>query len=159
MSVLKARRHESKAEFVNIADEIFAETMGFLARLSNRYQRLLAEDTMHLASLVLDHCECAQNIRICDQVTMNLRETHIVEARAKLMALDVHMSHIWLIITTNPQGCFTNTKGQTKTPKEALEILDKMAVSLGEKIDQEKNYLAKLLQTDKENYKKSLERE
>lgn len=154
MSVLKARRHESKAEFVNVADQIYSETMGFLAKLSNRYQRLLAQDTMHLASMVLDHTECAQNIRITDRVTFETREKHLVEARSYVMALDVHLSHIWVLMMENPQGCFTNTKGETRQPADALRLLDNMADSLGEKIDFEKNLITKLLQSDKEKFRK-----
>ena len=150
MSVLKSKRKESKAEFVNVADQIFSEVLAFMARLSNRYQRLLAQDTMRLASNVLDHAEMAQNIYIHDEQTYTLRRAHLLECRASLMALDVHMTHIWQAMMKNPQGCFTNTKGQTKSPSEATEILDKMAISLGEKIDKEKGMLTKLMQSDKE---------
>ena len=153
MSVLRSRRHESKAQFVNVADAIFAETMWFLARLSNRYQRLLAEDTMHLASKVIDESEMAQNIYITDEITYAKRRAHLIEARASVMALDVHLSHIWNIIQTNPEGCFTTTKGKTKTADEALCLLDKMAASLGEKIDSEKNLISGVLKADKEKFK------
>ena len=152
MSVLKSKRHESTAEFVNVADQIFCETMGFLARLSNRYQRLMVQDTMKMASSLLDNAEMAQNIRVTDKISFDLRRTHLLEARAALMALDVHMSHIWRMMMTNPQGCFTDTKGRIKTPSDAITILDKMAVSLGEKIDQEKNLLTKVMESDKGRY-------
>ena len=45
---------------------------------------------------------------------------------------------------------FTNTKGNTIPPSEAIERLDKMAESLGEKIDKEKNLITSLLQSDKQ---------
>lgn len=154
MSVLKSKRHESTAEFVNVADQIFVETMGFLVRLSNRYQRLLAQDTIHAASLVLDHTEAAQNIRVTDKVSYGLRRSHLLEARSWVMALDVHMTHIFRLIMTNPQGCFTDTKGRTKPPAEAVKLLNNMAESLGEKIDKEKNLITALLQSDKERYNK-----
>ena len=59
MSVLKIHRSESKAEYINTANEIFAETMQFLTRLSARYSRLLSPDVMRLASEVLDNAEKA----------------------------------------------------------------------------------------------------
>lgn len=40
MSVLKAHRTESKAEFINVADKIYVETVNFLPRLSARYSRI-----------------------------------------------------------------------------------------------------------------------
>lgn len=43
MSVLKSKRSTSKAEYVNLANEIYTETVAFLTRLSARYARLLAE--------------------------------------------------------------------------------------------------------------------
>ena len=150
MSVLKSKRHTSTAEFVNVADEIFSETLGFLIRLSNRHQRLLGQDTMRLASETLDNAEKAQNIRITDEVTFNLRREYLQRSRASLMALDVHMAHIWQTLMKNPQGAFTNTKGNTIPPSEAIERLDKMAESLGEKIDKEKNLITSLLQSDKQ---------
>lgn len=153
MSVLKAKRHESKAEFVRVADDIFTETLGFMARLSNRYQRLLARDTMHAASRVLDHAEMAQNIWLKDQLTYEARRKHLIEAKAAVMALDVHMAHVWRTMMKNPQGCFTNTKGQTRTPSEAIEILDKMAISLGDKIDRFKGMVEKVMQSDKNRLK------
>ena len=49
MSVLKAKRTTSKAEFVNTANQLYVETLNFLTRLSARYSRLIAEDIAHLA--------------------------------------------------------------------------------------------------------------
>lgn len=49
MSVLKAKRTTSKAEFVNTANQIYVETLNFLTRMSARYSRLLAEPVAKLA--------------------------------------------------------------------------------------------------------------
>ena len=59
MSVLKAKRTTSKAEFVNTANQLYVETLNFLTRLSARYSRLIAEDIAHLAgcSLEAEHSE------------------------------------------------------------------------------------------------------
>lgn len=57
MSVLKAHRSESKAEFVNTANKIYVETINFLSRLSARFSRLMANDVSHLASEVLVNAE------------------------------------------------------------------------------------------------------
>ena len=43
MSVLKSKRTESKAEYVNVANAIYIETINFLTRISARYSRLIAE--------------------------------------------------------------------------------------------------------------------
>ena len=62
MSVLKSHRSESKAEFVNVANKIYIQTINFLSRLSARYSRLVSDSVSQLASAVLDHSEKANNI-------------------------------------------------------------------------------------------------
>ena len=54
MSVLKARRSESKAEFVNTANKIYIQTINFLSRLSARYSRLMSTSVADLASAEKD---------------------------------------------------------------------------------------------------------
>lgn len=141
MSVLKMKRTTSKAEFVNTANRIYLETLNFLTRLSARYSRLVAEDVAHLAGEVIDHSEKANSIYPSDPQRKELRKAHLLEARASLKALDVRLTHCYLIMSTNPQGCFTNSKGQTINEKEAVEKLDRMADSLGLLIDQEDELL------------------
>ena len=141
MSVLKSKRTTSKAEFVNTAHQIFVETLGFLTRLSARYSRLLAEPTAKLAGEVIDHAEKANSIFPSDLQRVELRQAHLLEARASLMALDVRLTHCYTLMSQNPQGCFTDGKGKSLPPSEAMEKLDRMAQSLGEKIDQENELL------------------
>lgn len=141
MSVLKSKRTTSKAEFVNTAHQIFVETLGFLTRLSARYSRLLAEPTTKLAGEVIDHAEKANSIFPSDLQRVELRKAHLLEARASLMALDVRLTHCYTLMSQNPQGCFTDGKGKSLPPSEAMEKLDRMAQSLGEKIDQENELL------------------
>ena len=141
MSVLKAKRTVSKAEFVNTANQIYVETLNFLTRLSARYSRLLAEPTAKLAGELIDHCEKANSIFPSDQQRIELRKAHLLEARASLMALDVRLSHCYTIISQNPQGAFTQPGGKRVPPAEAPAKIDKLAESLGEKIDQENELL------------------
>ena len=141
MSVLKSKRTTSKAEFVNTAHQIFVETLGFLTRLSARYSRLLAEPTAKLAGEVIDHAEKANSIFPSDPQRVELRKAHLLEARASLMALDVRLTHCYTLMSQNPQGCFSDGKGKSLPPSEAMEKLDRMAQSLGEKIDQENELL------------------
>ena len=60
MSVLKSKRTESKAEYVNVANAIYIETINFLTRISARYSRLIAEPVAKLAGEVIDHAEKAK---------------------------------------------------------------------------------------------------
>jgi len=142
MSVLKAKRTTSKAEYVNEANNIYVETITFLTKLSARYSRLLAEPVAKLAGEVIDHAEKANSIYPSDAQRIELRKAHLLEARASLMALDVRLTHLYLVISQNPQGAFTtDSKGKDLPPSKATERLDKMAQTLGERIDKENDLL------------------
>ena len=147
MSVLKSKRTESKAEYVNVANAIYIETINFLTRISARYSRLIAEPVAKLAGEVIDHAEKANSIYPSDDQRRQLRKAHLLEARASLMALDVRLTHCYLIRTQNPQGCFTTPSGKSVDAKKATERLDKMAQKLGELIDKENDLLQGMIGT------------
>ena len=154
MSVLKNKRTTSKAEFVTRAIEIYAETVGFLSRLSARYSRLVAQQTAELAGSVMDHAEMAQNIYPSDAMRAELRKRHLLEARAALMALDVRLGNCYNILRLNPEGAFVNSKGAKVPAGEATARLERMADSLGLKIDQENELIKGVLESDARRKKK-----
>ena len=155
MSVLKSKRTESKAEYVNVANAIYIETINFLTRISARYSRLIAEPVAKLAGEVIDHAEKANSIYPSDDQRRQLRKAHLLEARASLMALDVRLTHVYLILNQNPEGAFTTSKGNPvksqdameKLDKKATERLDKMAQKLGGLIDKENDLLQGMIGT------------
>ena len=149
MSVLKAHRSDSKAEFINVANKIYVRTINFLSRLSSRYSRLVASPVSELASEVLDHVEKANSIFPSDSTRKELRKSHLLEARASLMALDVHLAHCYELMMTNPSGCFTTRNGSTVGASDAKRKLEHMAQELGELIDQENSLLTSVLKSDK----------
>lgn len=149
VSVLKEKRTTSAAEYVNTANQIYVETLAFLTRLSARYSRLVAEPIAKLAGEVIDNAEKANKIYPSDAQRKELRKAHLLEALASLSALDVRMTHCYLIMPQNPQGCFTDSKGKTLPPTEATEKLDDMAQSLGELVDQEETLLRKIMESDR----------
>lgn len=145
MSVLKSRRRESRTAYVQYAYNIYTEVLLFLTKLSTRYSRLLAPKTIELASELLDHCEKANTIFQNNELGKNLRKTHVIEARASLMALDVHLSICYETMMLNPQGCFTKSGGASIPSSEAIKRLDRLAENLGNQIDQENKLLNGLL--------------
>ena len=151
MSVLKAHRGTSKAEFVNTANKIYTETLWFLSRLSARYSRLLAKDTIHLAHEIIANAEMANTMSPVDQVRFELRQRYLLQAKASLGALDIQMSHIYELLMLNPEGAFDN-----KDKAGAIKKLDKMAESLGCLIDDEGKLLAGVLKSDKQSYNKKI---
>lgn len=149
MSVLKEKRTVSKAEYVNTANTIYIETINFLTRLSARYSRLIADGTAKLAGEVLDHTEKANKIYPSDAQRRELRRAHVLEAMASLSALDVRLTHVYLILSQNPQGAFTTAKGKTVSEVEAIGKIDRMAQNLGDLIDKEESLLRGLLEQDR----------
>jgi len=149
MSVLKAHRSESKAEYVNAANKIYIQTINFLSRLSSRYSRLMAAQVSQLASEVVDHVEKANSIYPSDATRKELRKTHLLEARAALLALDVHLAHCYELMMTNPSGCFTTGSGKDVNASDAKRKLEHMSQELGELIDTENHLLTSVLKSDK----------
>lgn len=149
MSVLKAKRTTSAAEYVNTANQIYIETLAFLTRISARYARLLADGTAKLAGEVVDNAEKANKIYPSDDTRKDLRKRHLLEALASLSALDVRLTHCYLVMAQNPQGCFTDSRGKTVPAAEAMNRLDNMAQSLGELIDREETLLRNIMESDR----------
>ena len=141
VSVLKQKRTTSKAEFVNTANQIYVETLNFLTRLSARYSRLVAEPVAKLAGEIIDQAEKANSIFPSDAQRVELRKAHLLEARASLMALDVRLTLCYDVMSQNPEGAFTTSKGKSVSASDATAKLDKMAQSLGDLIDRENELL------------------
>ena len=149
MSVLKAHRGTSKAEFVNTANKIYTETLWFLSRLSARYSRLLSQDTIHLAHEIIANAEMANTMSPVDPVRFELRQRYLLQAKASLGALDVQMAHVYELLMLNPEGAFDN-----KDKAGAIKKLDKMAENLGCLIDDEAKLLTGVLKYDKQTLNK-----
>ena len=141
MSVLKQKRAVSKAEFINVAYQIHVESLNFLTRLSARYARMLQEPVAKLSGEVLDHAEKANSIFPSDPQRISIRKAHLLEARASLMALDVRLTLCYDVMSQNPEGAFTTSKGKSVSASDATAKLDKMAQSLGDLIDRENELL------------------
>jgi hypothetical protein len=150
VSVLKNKRTTSKAEFVNTANEIYTETINFLSRLSARHSRLLAEPTIKMAAELVSYTEKAQSYFTSNDIRLDLRERDLLQARGALMALDVQLCHCYMVMMKNPQGCFTDAKGNKVPKKEAEERLETMAQILGELIDTEDDLIKGTMQSDAE---------
>ena len=141
MSVLKSKRLESKAEFVNTAQKIDVETINFLSRLSARYSRLIGERIANLSGEVAIRTVKANRMPTNDDEGIRLRRKHLLEARASLGALDAQLTRCYLILMQNPQGAFVNGSGQAIDASKANKKLDNMSQSLGELIDKENSLL------------------
>lgn len=150
MSVLKSRRGESKAEFINTASKIFTETLWFLSRLSARYSRLLTQQTVQLANDVISYSMKANSMLPSDEARYEERKVYLLRARASLYALDYQMCRVYEILLLNPEGAFSNHLRSG----EAIRRLDKMAESLGCSIDDEIRLLNGVMKSDRESFLK-----
>lgn len=132
-----------------VANKIYIQTIAFLSRLSSRYSRLVSKSVSELASEVVDHAEKANSIYPSDTARKELRKQHLLEARASLMALDVHLAHCYDLMMTNPSGCFTTGSGNSVGASDAKKKLEHMAQELGDLIDAENGLLTNVLKSDK----------
>ena len=89
----------------------------------------------------MDQAEKANSIFPSSDQRKQLREMHLIEARGSLMSLDRRLRHVYIILAKNPQGGFTNAKGDTLPASEATQKLDKRAQRLGELIHRENELL------------------
>lgn len=155
MSVLKNKRKESKAEYINCAYKIYICTIEFLSKLSARYSRLTAQDIAHTAYEIMSNCESANAIFPSDSIKADLREGYLLRAKASLQALDVSLSVVYDILSKNPSGAFTTSTNKNVAKADAGRKLDNMSQELGELIDSELKMINKILKSDKEIIKKS----
>ncbi len=145
MSVLQSKRTVSKAEYVNTAIAIYTYTLNFLSRLSARYSRLMASDTIRLADELTDECEKANSIYPTDAAKSELRERHLLEARASLCALDVKLTKVYEVLCLNPSGAFETATKKEVDEKQANKRLDGLAQTLGDLINKEQALLTALI--------------
>ena len=100
---------------------------------------------------VLDNAEMANNIYPSDERRIELREAHLLEARAALMALDVHLAHCYDVMMLNPEGCFQTKSGKPVEKYNATRRLEGMAQTLGELIDKEAALLSGVIKQCKKS--------
>ena len=148
MSVLKNKRRRSTAIFVNIADDIYTETMAFVLHLPKRYSGLLSNGVINLAMDIANYCEKANSIFPSGDIEKTMRKQYLIEAKASLSAIDVHLSRVYDILVKNPEGCFADSKGKILDSEKAMKKIDNMSQSLGEKIADLERILTSLLKSD-----------
>lgn len=153
MSVLKNKRTESKAEYVNTAYHLYIEILNFLSRLSARYSRLLTDQIMRLTSEVLEFCEKANSMVPTSEQRYNLRTEYLLRARGSLLALDIQLSVCYGVMMLNPAGCFTTSNGGSVDSSKAKKKLEHLAQEIGELIDKENNFIKSVMKSDKDKFK------
>lgn len=151
MSVLKRRRLESKANYLNYANEICDATVELLARLSPRYGRVLTEAASRLAHAVVDEVEIANSIypSPSDAQRKEQRKYHLLEARGALRALDVELGRCYRVLLKNPKGAFQKASGKSVSADDAERILENLAENVGTLIDLEDAAISGVLESDR----------
>lgn len=116
-----------------------------------------AEDIAKEQAAIRDVTERAKKFRARLEA-VGLKYTDLLELEvlrhnlgdmASLAALDVRLTHCYLVMSQNPEGCFTTASGRTVAKTEAVRKLDAMAQSLGEKIDQEETLIRNTMESDR----------
>ena len=154
MSVLKSRRSESKAAYINTAFDIQVNVLNFLTRLSSRYSRILAQNVTNLAFEIIDNAEKANSVGYNDDIRAGLRQKYLLQARAALDSLDIQLTLCYDVISQNPQGAYNKASGKSMPSSEAMQKIDNIANRLGNMINEEKRMLNNALKLDYKQQKK-----
>lgn len=148
MSVLASQRSKSYVEYVSIADQIYISTLDFMTHISNRYSRLIANKIMELASDLLTYTESANSTKIANPKATELYMNYLLQAKAALNSLDIHLAHCVELMMMNPQGCFQN-KDKVIDKSKAQQKISKICYKLGCFIDEEDQLLSNLITNQK----------
>ena len=158
MSVLKNKRKDSCAQYLNDGYKIYVQTIEFVSRLSSRYSRIMASDITRVAFDVMRNVESANSIYPSSEQRVAMREKYLLKAKASLQTLDVALSVCYDVLMKNPAGAFTTSTGKGVDSTDAKRKLDNMAQDLGELIDGEAKMITKVIKSDKERLKKEAQK-
>lgn len=61
----------------------------------------------------------------------------------------MRLTHCYIIMWQNPEGCFTTASGRVLKAEEAKKKLDNMVQSLGEKIDKLDGKIRGVMESDR----------
>lgn len=96
----------------------------------------------------MDHTEKANKIYPSDEQRKAQRKAHLLEALASLSALDVRLTHAYLVMYQNPKGALRRPAEKRSRPR-SRDKLDRWQQSLGELIDREDTLLRNILESDR----------
>ena len=153
MSVLKCNRTESKVQFITTAIEIEGKTIHLLTRMSPKYQKLFADKIMGLAIDLVNSCEEANKIYPSSIKRIEIREELLLKAQGYLSALDIQLKFCYDILMMNSKYALESSSGNPVESGNAKEKIDKLALTLGDLIDQEDNLIKKVIESDKRRLK------
>ena len=153
MSVLKCNRSESKVQFITTAIEIEGKTIHLLTRMSPKYQKLFADKVMGLAIDLVNSCEEANKIYPSSIKRIEMREELLLKAQGYLSALDIQLKFCYDILMMNSKYALESSSGNPVESGSAKEKIDKLALILGDLIDQEDNLIKKVIESDKRRLK------
>lgn len=153
MSVLKCNRSESKVQFITTAIEIEGKTIHLLTRMSPKYQKLFADKVMGLAIDLVNSCEESNKIYPSSIKRIEMREELLLKAQGYLSALDIQLKFCYDILMMNSKYALESSSGNPVESGSAKEKIDKLALTLGDLIDQEDNLIKKVIESDKKRLK------
>ena len=119
LSVLKCKRTDSKAEYVNIANQIYMETIVFFNAIVQPVRQTAGGAGGKTGRGSYGQLREGKQNFPSDEQRKSLRKGHLLEAQASLSALDVRLTHCYIIMWQNPEGCFTTASGRVLKAEEA----------------------------------------
>ena len=149
MSVLKDKRTTSKAEYVNVANQIYVKTVDFLSRVSPRYSP--ADCGGHRTPGRAGHGSrggSKQDLSV-GPTAQGSAEKPPPGGHGPPFGPGCAPVPLLSNLYCNPQGAFTDGKGHKVPAAEAMRRLDNMSQDLGDLINQETDLLKGVMESDK----------
>lgn len=109
----------------------------------------MGEGIVETAMKVVQEYNIANNFYPSNEITLEKRRTHLRIAKGYLKSLDYYLSYCYEILMLNPQGAFTNAKGDTLPSSKAKGKIEKSSQILGELIAKEYDLISQRIKNDK----------
>ena len=87
MSVLKSKRGESSAQFLDTARESEIYTLRQCVKFPKRYTFFITNHIVSLAVETYSHVKAANSIFVTNEIELQLRRNHLIEANCNLQCL------------------------------------------------------------------------
>lgn len=139
-------------EYVTNGYTIENGALDFIKRLSTKNARIYQPTVTRLAMLQADLAYMANEIFPTNRAEYQLRRLLLSLSQSILHALDKRMADVYDVLMVNPSEAFNRQNGKPIPKAEAVRILDKMAESLGNCIDEQDALIKGVREADKKRF-------
>ena len=151
MSVLKSKRGESSAEFLELARKLQAETLDYALKLPKRLTFFLSTEIMRWGHEVYNNVKAGNSIFLAKKSDAEKRRDHWIEANNAIQVLDGKVSLAYDALMRNPERFAENEKDPEKRAEKIRKgkaRLDRATASLTALMNETASQIKKIKDSD-----------